>query len=402
MSLDLKDCRGSVLLLVVWVFAIMGIVAAFLLYRSELEWAAVVNLERNSQAGRLAEEVLQERLALLRRDDTENDSPSDVWFGENGFFQDERDGYRITVKIEDESSKPNINILSRNELGILGLDDEQADLLLDWIDVNDEISSEGAETEYYQSLTPAYKPRDGFLSTLREMLSVKNGKEIHSKIAPYGTVFGKYNINILTESDLENLLISSGFDKIWVERMVSDVKNYRTNKVFKEYDELRQLSAVSLEKFEELRPLLTLTGSMNLNFTDEKGLETVLNRTGYNRELAGNIIRRRREQPFAEIGEAQHFFRTGEKQLPVEQYFTTISTIIRYQIWLTKGKHTYYLETVQERVPADGANKWRTRPLFWCVLRNREAPELPEPPPELVGDGENIETVVEDGEDIDG
>lgn len=402
MSLDLKDCRGSVLLLVVWVFAIMGVIAAFLLYRSELEWAAVVNLERNSQAGRLAEEILQERLALLRRDDTENDTVSDAWFGENGYFQDERDGYRITVKTEDESSKPNINILGRNELGVLGLDDEQADVLLDWIDVNNEIRPEGAETEYYQTLTPAYKPRDGFLSTLREILAVKNGKEIHLKIAPYCTVFGKYNINILTESDLENLLISSGFDKVWVERMVSDVKNYRTDKVFKEYDELRQLSAVSLDKFEELRPLLTLKGILNLNFIDEKGLETVLKRTGYNQELAGNVIRRRREQPFTEIEEAKHLFKNGENQLPVQQYFTTVSTIIRYQIWISKGKHTYYLETVQERVPADGANKWRVRPLFRCVLRNREAPELPEPPPELVGDEESIGTPVKDGEDIDG
>jgi hypothetical protein len=213
------------------------------------------------------------------------------------------------------------------------------------------------------------------------VLAVKDGREIYSKVAPYGTVFGKYNINTLTERNLENLLLSSGFDKMWVERMVSDVKNYRTDKnIFKSYDELRQLSAVSLDKLDELRPLLTLTGIMNLNLIDEKGLETVLKRIGYDQDVAGKIVHRRREEPFAEIGEARHFFNAGEKPFPIEQYFTTVSTIIRYQIWLIKGQHTYYLETVQERVPADGANKWRTRTLFRCVLRGRETPGLPEPP----------------------
>ena len=380
MKTILNDCRGSVLILVAWVFAIMGIIAAFLLYRSELEWAAVVNLERNNRATSLAEQVLQEHLALLRRDDTEQDSVSDPWFGENGYWDEQRDGFRVIVKIEDESSKPNLNIMSRGELELLDLSADEADVLIDWIDPDDEISAEGVEAGYYQSLDPAYKPRNGFLSTPREVLAVKDGREIYSKVASYGTVFGKYNINTLTERNLETLLLSSGFDKMWVERMVSDVKNYRTENIFKSEDDLRQLSAVSLDKLDELRPIIRLNGIMNINFIDEKGLEIVLKRTGYDQDLAGKIIHRRREEPFTEIGEAQSFFNTREKPLKVEQYFTTVSTIIRYQIWLIKSQRIYYLETVQERVPSDGVNKWRTRPIFRCVLRNQEAPGLPEPP----------------------
>lgn len=383
MKTILNDCRGSVLILVAWVFAIMGIIAAFLLYRSELEWAAVVSLERNNRAAGLGERVLQEQLALLRQDDTDQDSVSDPWFREKGYWEEQRDGFQVVVKIEDESSKPNLNIMSRGELGLLGLSEVEADVLIDWIDPDDEISSEGAEADYYQSLAVPYKPRNGFLSTLREVLAVKDGREIYSKVAPCVTVFGKYNINTLTERNLENLLLSSGFDKMWVERMVSDVNNYRTDNIFKSFDELRQLSAVSLDKLDELRPLLTLTGIMNLNFINEKGLETVLKRIGCDQEVAGKIIHRRREEPFTEIGEARHFFNIGEKPFPIEQYFTTVSTIIRYQIWLIKGERTYYLETVQERAPSDGANKWRTSPLFRCVLRDQEAPELPDPPLDL-------------------
>lgn len=380
MKTILDDCRGSVLLLVAWVFAIMGVIAAFLLYRSELEWAAVVNLERNGRSESLAEQVLQERLALLRLDDTEHDSFSDPWFGETGYYEEERDGYRIVVKIEDESSKPNLNIMSRGELELLGLTGEQADHLIDWIDPDDEISAEGAETDYYQSLAPPYKPRNGFLSTPREVLAIKDGDDIYDKVAPYGTVFGKYNINTLTERNLEGLLLSAGFEKMWIERMISDVKNFRTGKVFKSYDDLRQLSAVSLDKLDELRPIITLNGIMNINFIAEQGLEAILKRTGLNQDVAGKIVHRRREGPFTEIEEARHFFNTGEKPFPIEQYFTTVSTLIRYQIWIIKGKRIYYLDTIQERLPSDGVNKWRTRPLYRCVLRNREAPELPDRP----------------------
>jgi len=387
--MKLEGERGSVLILVAWVFAIIGIVAAFLLQRSEMEWAAVANLERNIQARQLAEEILQECLALLREDDTDNDNMADAWFDNDGFSQYERDGYQVTVKIEDESSKPNLNWLNLNELQYLKIDGEQLEPLLDWIDRDDELRSEGAEIEFYQALTPAYKPRNGFLPTMREILAVKDGPDIYPRITPHCTVFGKYNLNILTELELENLLSSAGFEKSWVERMVNDVKSFRGEKSeneFSHFDELRQLGAVSLEKFDELRPLLTLRGIININFISEAGLKMILKKTGYDTDLSKTIIHRRREEAFSDISEVQHFFNNKENPLKVEKYFTTVSTIIRYQIWLSKGRHKYYLEMIQERVFGD--DEWRLYPLSRCFLLNQEVPELPEPPAEVIEDEE--------------
>ncbi len=387
MKAFIEDSRGSVLILVAWIFAIIGIIAAFLLNRSELEWAAVVNLERNTAARQLAEEILQERMALLRLDDTETDNMADAWFENDGFFQYERDGFQVTVKIEDESSKPNLNLLELDEMQYLKLDSEQMEPVLDWIDPDDEVRPAGAEVEFYQALTPAYKPRNGFLSTVREVLAVKDGPLIYPEIAPYCTVFGKYNLNVLTVPKLENLLLSSGFEKSWVERMVNDVKTYRSTKeVFDNFDELRQLSAVSLEKLDELHPLLTLSGIININFISEAGLKMILKKTGYDTDMSKTIIHRRQEEAFSDLSEVQHFFNNTKKPFKVEKYFTTVSTIIRYQIWLSKGRHTYYLETVQERVSDDG--EWRIYPLSRCFLLNREAPELPEAPVEVVEDSE--------------
>ncbi len=387
-----NDERGSVLILVAWVFAIIGIIAAFLLQRSEMEWAAVANLERNIQARQLAEEILQECIVLLREDDTENDSKADAWFDNDGFSQYERDGYQVTVKIEDESSKPNLNLLNLDELQYLKIDGEEIEPLLDWIDLDDELRPTGAEIEYYQALTPAYKPRNGFLPAMREVLAIKTGPIIYQDLTPHCTVFGKYNLNVLTDLQLENLLSSAGFEKSWVERMVNDVKSFRGEKSareFSHFDELRQLGAVSLEKLAELRPLLTLSGIININFISEAGLKMILKKTGYDTDLSKTIIHRRREEPFSDISEVQHFFNNKENPLKVEKYFTTISTIIRYQIWLSKGRHSYYLETVQERISDD--DEWRLDPLSRCFLLNQEVPELPEPPAADLIEDEEVE-----------
>ena len=389
MKFFVEDEHGSVLILVTWIFAVIGIIASFLLYRSELEWAAVANIERNMEARRLVEEILQEHLMLLRTDDTEIDSMADAWFGDDGFFQYGRDGYQVTVKIEDEGSKPNLNLLNLQELQYLKLDGEQLEPLLDWIDPDDEVRPAGAESEYYEALNPAYKPRDGFLPTMREVLAVKGGPEIYEDVASYCTVFGKYNLNVLTGPQLENLLLSAGFDRSWVERMVNDVRSFRGERSLKEFisfDELRQLAAVSLGRLEELRPLLTLSGTININFISEAGLRMILSKTGYDTDLSKTLIHRRQEEPFGEVAEVQHFFNNEEKPLKVEKYFTTVSSIIRYQIWLSKGRHSYYLDTVQERVLDD--EEWRLYPLSWCFLLNQEVPEIPEPPMEVIEDEE--------------
>ncbi|NLY74815.1 MAG: general secretion pathway protein GspK [Firmicutes bacterium] len=384
MKAVMRDCRGSVLILTVWIFALMGVIAAFLLYRSELEWAAVVNLERNLRVRQLMEEILQERLILLREDETAHDSMDEPWFGD-GFIQFEREGYEVTIKIEDESSKPNLNILNLDDLNRLGLKDKDANALLDWIDIDDELNDEGAERDYYMTLTQPYEPRNGFLSTLREVMAVRNGEEIYQKVEPYCTVFGRYNINLLNDRYLENLLLSAGFDRMWVERMVSDVNDYRITsekKYFQSIDELRQLNAVSWEKYEELLPIIDVNGIININFIERDSLKLILRRYGFNENLADIIIRYRMEQPYSNIEELHSLFNkdnTPETAFRVQNLFTTVTTIVRYQIWLVKGKHTFYLDTVQERIPGDALVRWKIRPLLWCFLLNDEAPEIPEP-----------------------
>ena len=53
-----------------------------------------------------------------------------------------------------------------------GMTDDVADAILDWIDEDDEPREYGAEWDYYAQLQPPYKPKNGPLDTVEELLLV--------------------------------------------------------------------------------------------------------------------------------------------------------------------------------------------------------------------------------------
>jgi len=82
---------------------------------------------------------------------------------------------------------------------------EIIDALIDWQDSDDDESAYGAESGYYESLDPPYKPRNNLLELPNEILAVKGitpelmfGNDEKKGLADYITVFGsggKININ---------------------------------------------------------------------------------------------------------------------------------------------------------------------------------------------------------------
>ena len=58
-------------------------------------------------------------------------------------------------------------------MGLPGMTDDVADAILDWIDADDTPRDQGAESEYYSGLQPAYVPRNAPPVSLEELLLVK-------------------------------------------------------------------------------------------------------------------------------------------------------------------------------------------------------------------------------------
>lgn len=83
----------------------------------------------------------------------------------------------------DESGKLNLNLLDRLQLsddeardllmGLPGMTVEIADAIRDWIDSDDTSRDYGAESEYYESMSPPYTAKNGPLETLDELLLVR-------------------------------------------------------------------------------------------------------------------------------------------------------------------------------------------------------------------------------------
>jgi type II secretory pathway component PulK len=353
--------RGSTLLAVVWLLAIMAIIATFLIYRSETEWAALVNAEKKATLREVAEQVLYERMALLLADDKEQDNPEEDWFGKTGRYVAEQDDYTITVLVEDEGSKPNLNLISENALRCFALPEELAVTpLLDWRDPDDKELDGGAEIKYYQGLNPAYQPRNGFFSSLEEMLLVKDGPELYEYLGPELSVCGKINFNILSTEQLSFILNCAGFESFILEQMVSDYEAFRgLNTIraattpaaekrvssFANMEKHPKLSFFSPDKCEKLKPFFRFDGSWNVNFMSFCGLKAALMDASMGTlfskvtGLARKLIKYRQEtKPFESLEEFEAQLKTfaglSSLNFVVADYFTTASTLFRYRIWV--------------------------------------------------------------------
>ncbi|MBN1855006.1 MAG: general secretion pathway protein GspK [Pirellulales bacterium] len=202
------DRRGSVLLLVLIVVAVITL-ASFTFFD------LMFNHRRSSethgqqvQATLLAESGVEYLLNLLGRTEEEIEDAGGL-FDNPGCFQgvlvmdnpDARargrfaivapnitpDGYLDGVRfgLEDESTRLNLNTLliaeaqlpgSGRELlmTLPGMTESIADAILDWLDEDDTPREFGAEREHYSALSPGYAPTNGPLTTVEELLLVRD------------------------------------------------------------------------------------------------------------------------------------------------------------------------------------------------------------------------------------
>jgi hypothetical protein len=380
--------RGAALLLVTWILSVMGVVALFLLYRSGAEWAAVNSLSRRMSFQETAEDVLHDCIIQLNADKTDYDDETAEWYN-NGRIDEERNGYEVTVIIEDEGSKPNLNYIRNYNNLDLFVSPGLIPPLQDWLDSNDSpMIGNGAENSYYQSLNPPYKCRNGFLSSLEELKEIKNGAKLYKKLAPEFTVFGKVNPNIIIRNTFDELMYSHGFDKFWVNTVDMEFNEYLKNNRFNSIDDFLRLSSVSVLKRDQLRPLFRFDGFCNVNFSSEKALQFIFKDIGLEADKAKSaatimITNRKRKQPVTNLIQlnSQINVLVNQPNFAPQDYFTYKTTMVRYKIWIKYGEATYFLNTVWERFPVTNKKtKWWSDPLSWRVLMNREAPDVPEKP----------------------
>jgi general secretion pathway protein K len=185
--------KASVLVGLLWCLALLSVVVIGLLHTARIDLLVVKNHGDRIQARYLALAGIEKAKALLYQDARErsrsrvnhsgqlHDLPEqfrDVQLGRGQFrvFCRGRadEGGRINYGVGDEESRLNLNIASPDELRRLyGMTPDVVAALNDWRDEDNAVSPGGAEADYYASLQPPYRPRNGPLQTVRELLMVR-------------------------------------------------------------------------------------------------------------------------------------------------------------------------------------------------------------------------------------
>lgn len=84
------------------------------------------------------------------------------------------EGSGIVFGVSDEEARLNVNVADVSQLtNIVGLTVDVAAAIVDWHDADNAASPGGAETDYYSTLRPPYRARNGPVPTIRELLMVR-------------------------------------------------------------------------------------------------------------------------------------------------------------------------------------------------------------------------------------
>jgi general secretion pathway protein K len=176
--------RGVVLIVVLWIFIFLFVVAFDFSSSVREEANAAHRYNDETQGYYLAVAGFQKGLydflnQSAGQQSQGNQPPSDLFDGSWREGNLSVGGYR--VRLNDEAGKINLNRADENMLRRIftNLDIEEprrsilVDSILDWIDPDDLHRLNGAESDYYRSLTPPYSAKNGPFDTVEELLWVR-------------------------------------------------------------------------------------------------------------------------------------------------------------------------------------------------------------------------------------
>ena len=225
---------GSALIVVVWVISLLAILISSFAFDAHLEARLTSYYRKRSQASYLARSGVELARLMVARSSvidprTETVIPDgDPWYsqarqlaGANHMMIERQYGSgEVHVEIKSELARRNVNLLIEEEhwepvLEVADVPEEYWPALiesfLDWIDKDDETRNDGAESDdYYETLSPPYRARNGNLFTVDELLLIKN----FTPAIVYGGVLDPDSDEPIIISGMADLLTTYGDAKV--------------------------------------------------------------------------------------------------------------------------------------------------------------------------------------------
>jgi general secretion pathway protein K len=218
---------GVALVIVLWVVLVLSLLISGFAFTMHVETQVASFARKELKAEMLARsgiEVARMQLILDQQSSTNAgfDALNQDWATNELLYVDHELGDGIfNVKVNDEEAKIPINratdLQLKRLLGLLGVDpfdgDVIVDSILDWIDADDLTKLNGAESDYYQSLSPPYSAKNAPLDRVEELLLVrgvtpelyhglptKDGGEAHPSFPELFTTMSSGRVNVNTAS----------------------------------------------------------------------------------------------------------------------------------------------------------------------------------------------------------
>jgi len=319
----LRKHRGIALLTAIWIMVVLLILVGGIaaMTHSELEVASnfgdLTRARWAARAGVRCAEVDVGNVATLPYTALTDDQR--LLTSPEGTGTPDEMTYQATV--EDEAGKLNLNTATPEALALF-FPPEVADAIVDWRDADSVPGAQGAEDDYYATLTPPYYCKNAPFTTVEELLLVRgvtrdllsaqvteDGQTLEDLLTVSSTddntdMEGQPRLNIKTATNAEltdrcgDVLTSADIDAIIRRRTSSPfntpadlltVPNLAKNKVAQIYDRLTATTAT-------VRP-----GLVNINTAP---LEVLASLTGMDDATAQAIIKQRDEQgPLTDVGQ---------------------------------------------------------------------------------------------------
>lgn len=245
--------QGVALIVVILMISIIVVIALQMNRASRSEVYDAANLRDRVRLFYVAKSGFSLGQVLLRENQNSFDALNEVWATADKVVvqTDSLFGARgeLRLVIEDESGKIPINklvngndfnldvrnilirLLSQPEFGLnQNRAQEIVEAIKDWIDTDDNVTGEGAESSYYSSLAKPYTAKNGPLDCIDELLMIKgisqelyDGSAGRAGLKDLVTLYGDGRININTAPKLVLRSLSQDMTVEAVEKL----DNYR-------------------------------------------------------------------------------------------------------------------------------------------------------------------------------
>lgn len=183
-----RQNEGVILIALLWILAALSVIALSLSRESFVEVAAARNTQSLEDSYFVARagiastiyQLIKKRFnpPIQRADLQSAPDPIDL-----GKVEGTICGGVCQVDIQDESGKINLRYALDQEeqirtlVEVIGIPKEDADIItdsiMDWCDADLAHRLNGAEDDYYQTLNPPYKAKNGMIDTIEELLLIR-------------------------------------------------------------------------------------------------------------------------------------------------------------------------------------------------------------------------------------